>query len=1240
MKGNRLLIFLVLAVVVLVLMAFAAESVYFSDFEYHFRTKMFNKTLHEKENILEECLNGMKPILSKENHHGSVNETNLFSIAQKNKITILEFLDNKLVYWSDNGFDVPYQIEDSAYHKPLVFLQNGWFLARSIVAGNEKLVGLLRLRTDYSIQNDIIKSGFEKEYKLSENVGLSTDKNASEFHLFDKNGDFLFSLVFPEIKENTYFILIPLLLWTAVFFLIIFLSLEVVKLLVARGKNKFAVLFVFILFSIIYIFILIAGMPTVLSQTELFSPSRFSLNKIIPSLGHLLILSILAAVFSGVFYRHFHIEQKTPDKIKAPLMLSFAFITGALLISLFHLIFSLLISTSNINFETYKVLDLSLFSVAGFASVLLLLLVPVFFLMKIGNSVKELKPDAFFISTIPAIILIAILFRKDPATLFPLEVFYFLLILSIRISGRRRIGVFNSSVIFSLLVGIYSVYFITILSESKTTENLKIEAVSFSTENDPEAEHSLLDIWPQISSDTTLKNMMVSDSFNTTREDFDNISSYVHDTYFSGYLGNFNFNTVLCRYDEPLKINPGSETYENCFNFFDKRIKKDGHKLTGTDFYFIDNQGGRSYYLGRLFYVTKKNITNGLFIELYSDINEFQPGYSALLLDKKYHGYATLKDYSIAKYINGEIVLRTGDFPFDKNDADYIDKNSDYRIFKLEGYKHVLYRNGNATVVISIPVLTAGDIIISFAYLFAFILLCSNLIVMAMRRPHVKSLTVFNFRQKLQLSYIVILLFSFILIGIVVAFLTITQYRTKHYENIKEKLNSVYLELDSKLSMEKHLSADWRNSSGLSLNELLISLSNVFNTDINLYNLNGELMASSRQEIFSRNLTSERINNMADINLRDFKRSEFIQKEKIGNLEYLSAYVPFFNTDNKVLAYLNLPYFRMQSVLAKEISNLIVAVINFTLLLIVITMGIAVVISGRITAPLTMLSEGLASVGVGKKSEHLKYVGNDEIGELVRQYNIMVDEIEESAHKLANSEREYAWREMARQIAHEIKNPLTPMKLNVQQLFKSWKDNAPGFEEQLEHFTKNQIEYIDNLSSIASAFSSFAKMPGTNPVDVNLIDQIKITLELFKDTDNMKFDVKWPHEEKVIVYADKEHLNGVFSNLIKNGIQSVPSGREGVIKVRMEVKSDKVIVAISDNGKGIPKDFQKKLFTPNFTTKSSGMGLGLSIVKKYIETASGRIWFESIVDKGTIFFVELPLKYTVEKPDIGRRIIN
>jgi len=784
--------------------------------------------------------------------------------------------------------------------------------------------------------------------------------------------------------------------------------------------------------------------------------------------------------------------------------------------------------------------------------------------------------------------------------------------------------------IFSLIFGLYSLYFITILSEDKTTENLKIQAVSLSTENDPDAEQLFLDLWPVISADTILKEMMQPDYFD--KEDVDRISHYLQVTYFNGYWNNFNFNIVLCRDDESLNVGPGNHVFENCFTFFDERIRRDGHRLTGTGFYFIDNQGGRSYYIGRLFFNTGGTNRNGLFIELYGDINVFQPGYSELLLDKKYHGYTGSKDYSYAKYINGELVLSTGDFAYDKTDEEYVDKISDYRIFDTGGYKQVLYKNGNATIMISRPDLTFGDIIISFAYIFAFVLLFSNLFILIIRRPAVKRPNILNFRQKLQLSFIGILLFSFFLIGIVVAYLTVNQFHTKHYENIKEKINSVYWELDNRLAMEKQISTDIRTNNYSSLNELLIRLSNTFNTDINLYDLNGFLIATSRPEIFYRNLTSHRINNLAFINLANLTKSEYIQKEKVGTLEYISAYVPFMGINKKPIAYLNLPYFRMQSILAREISNLIVAIVNFTLLLIVITMSLAVFISGRLTSPLTMLGKGLASVGVGKKSEHLQYLGSDEIGELVRQYNRMVDEIEESASKLANSEREYAWREMAKQIAHEIKNPLTPMKLNVQQLFKSWKDKAPGFDKLLERFTKNQIEYIDNLSSIASSFSSFAMMPGNNPEEINLLDQVRSTLELFKNTENVTFGFEWPPENKVMIYADKEHINSVFANLIKNGIQSIPAGKEGKINVKLEILHDKVLASIQDNGSGINEELRKKLFTPNFTTKSSGMGLGLSIAKKYVENANGRIWFESENDNGSVFYVELPLIYTVQNP--------
>ena len=1230
-KIKKIPVFLTL---ILILLAIVAETTYMSDFEFRYRTRKFNRILRQKEKIMELCLHGMEPILARGESHGSLSETNLFSLAGQNRITILEYLGNKLVSWSDNDFDVPLLLTDSTYSSPMIFIQNGWFISKTLKAGNETIVALLRLRNDYGFENDIIKNGFLKDYGLPGNVGFSRDEDSSQFKVFTTGGDFVFCLQFPEVKSITYFILLPLLLWIASFFCLIYLVLNIVKYLSVKGRNTVALISCASIFLIIYLLALITRRPAVFFETELFLPYRYTMNLFIPSLGHFAIFSILLAVFSYALYTYLPVREILirSEKRAIPLI-TMLLVPGALLFGLYNMVFSHLVFSSNINFETFKVLDLNLFSLVGFISLALLAGVPLLYIFRIFKIIKKPGPWSVIISVFTSSFIFLIFYPGKPEILLPLFIFYFLIVTITWAVGQAKTGLFNKTVIFSLVTGLYSAYMITYLSEKKTEENIKIQLVGYSTENDPFAEHLLLDMWPLISSDSALKQLMDVEYFETS--DVDRISDYLRVKYFTGYWGNFNLNLVLCMKGDSLRIEERNEKYDDCFSFFENKVHTSGNQLTGTGFYFVDNMLGRSNYLGRVFFDYNDGRRIGLFMDLYSDINVFQPGYSELLLDKKYHSYARLKEYSFAKYINGEIVLSTGEFSYNKTDEAYINKVTDYRLFNEYTYRHVLYRNGNITVLISRPLTSARDIIISFAYLFAFIVIFSNIILLLASKPVLKTPAGFNFRQKMQLSFIGILLFSFTLVGIVISSLAIRQYQTKHYENLTEKLNSIYIELENKISRERFLSSKWRADDGSTLNEVLVKFSNIFNTDINLYDLYGYLIATSRPEVYYRNLTSHRMDYMAHINLKDLTRSEYFQKEKIGNLNYVSAYRIFYNSDNEILTFLNLPYFRMQSVLAKEISDMVVAVINFTLLLIMIAMSVAVFISGRLTAPLALISSRLASVELGKKSEHLSYRGSDEVGDLVKQYNLMVDELEESALKLARSERESAWREMAKQIAHEIKNPLTPMKLNVQQLLKSWKDGVPGFEKKLEKFTRNQIEYINNLSSIATAFSSFAKIPEPVPVTVDLIEQIKINLELFKNSDNITFRLGWPHSGKLFIYADREQLNGIFSNLIKNSIQSIPPEREGIVKVGIEVVDMKVIVAFADNGTGIPESLKNKMFTPNFTTKSSGTGLGLSIVKRFVESAGGRVWFESEADKGSVFFVEFPLINSDWKPEIG-----
>ena len=329
------------------------------------------------------------------------------------------------------------------------------------------------------------------------------------------------------------------------------------------------------------------------------------------------------------------------------------------------------------------------------------------------------------------------------------------------------------------------------------------------------------------------------------------------------------------------------------------------------------------------------------------------------------------------------------------------------------------------------------------------------------------------------------------------------------------------------------------------------------------------------------------------------------------------------NSENKFLAYLNLPYFTQSGALTRDVTNLVVAVINIYMILMLVILLMSVFLADRITQPLRMIQNRIAQVSLSEKNEMIQYDRSDEIRGLVEEYNYMVQELERSAGLLAQSERESAWREMAKQIAHEIKNPLTPMKLNVQHLQRTV-EKGKGEPEMVDRISATLIEQIDSLSAIANEFSDFAKMPKAKNEKINLVSKLKSILQLFETTEKAKINLDLGPNKKVYVFADKEQLMRVFINLIKNGLQSIPEGKEGRIEIKLEVVTQKVLVTIRDNGKGIPEEIKDKLFQPNFTTKSAGMGMGLAISYNIVRSFGGSIWYETELEKGTTFFVELP----------------
>jgi nitrogen fixation/metabolism regulation signal transduction histidine kinase len=249
---------------------------------------------------------------------------------------------------------------------------------------------------------------------------------------------------------------------------------------------------------------------------------------------------------------------------------------------------------------------------------------------------------------------------------------------------------------------------------------------------------------------------------------------------------------------------------------------------------------------------------------------------------------------------------------------------------------------------------------------------------------------------------------------------------------------------------------------------------------------------------------------------------------------------------------------------------------------------------------------------------------HDELGLLVREYNEMIIKVEDMAAKLASNEREAAWRELALQVAHEIKNPLTPMKLNIQYLQSAIKSGRPDVPELTAKLTNGLIDQIENLNVIASEFAHFAKMPEAQPEVLGVHDMLLSIVALFHKEKGVSINLLTPAQPLQII-MDKGYFMRIFTNLIKNAIQAIPLERPGRIDISYKRMDKKVIILVKDNGTGIPPELRDKMFVPYFTTKSSGTGIGLSMSKNIVEHSNGKIWFETETGAGTTFFVQFPL---------------
>jgi two-component system nitrogen regulation sensor histidine kinase NtrY len=477
-------------------------------------------------------------------------------------------------------------------------------------------------------------------------------------------------------------------------------------------------------------------------------------------------------------------------------------------------------------------------------------------------------------------------------------------------------------------------------------------------------------------------------------------------------------------------------------------------------------------------------------------------------------------------------------------------------------------------------------------------------------------------KLSLRVRIFIAMILLVLIASILIAGVTIYQYNEEAHdyhkerlerkeENIRRNIDFVIRETTYPVTTEKV---------PLIFKDEIYEIADIHQLELNLYDLEGGLLKSSKASIEGDSLPACLSANILN-EISNTATHRYVDKTQKNGKTYQSSYTYITDKKFKPLAILNLPYLEDDEFLNKELNEFLVRLGYAYIFMLLIAVVLAFLLSKYITKTLKTVSDKINATRLEKRNKKIDIdSSSEEIATLVNSYNSMIDELEESAVKLATSEREQAWREMAKQVAHEIKNPLTPMRLSVQSFQRKFDPEDAAIHQKVDEYSKTLIQQIDTMSSIASAFSNFAKMPAQQNETLNVVNIVKLALDIFSE-DYIYFNAE---EEEIIAQFDRTQLIRVVTNLVKNAIQAIPDDKDPRIDVSVVSENENVTILVSDNGVGISDENNIKVFEPKFTTKSSGMGLGLAMVKNIVETYNGSITFTSQLGEGTTFKVSFP----------------
>ncbi len=1026
------------------------------------------------------------------------------------------------------------------------------------------------------IWNDKVIAGIEIKNTLlndSDKAVTSQPLSFSEGTPVIINGSPLFKITYDESANSPLFDN-SMLRWIAM----LLLSISLIMFL--AGHRTFKVFFMVVPVLCILTTVSYSWIRQMNDTYEIFSDEIFADN-FFPSLGALLLINAFIFMLNICIFiikgriNHFICNNPKKRKIKAYTYGVFILICLLAILAYIHFSLRSFIINSSVSLEIYKASSNFAYTVLVYLSYTSLLACVPLLLQSLRPAIHEITGKSCNFLTRRLLVLYA----------------------------------FVCAAYFTVTASIHGLH--------KEHDKVAEWAETLAIDRDPDLEDMLLRIEDNIADDRLISNL-------STQENSGGI--------ILNRIKEYHLNNIEDTYDITITIlNQRDKMGQSIFN---EIIHKGTPLAKRSRFMFMYDKTGNAKYAGVFLYYNRGVGVTRVVLQMEPKTNKEGRGYSNILSHfRKYQKLDIPPIYSYAKYKNGFLTTYKGTFPYPNVDDVYkgIYDSEDKVISYREGdYVHFIARTSeNELIVMSRMKRTGMIYFTSMSYLFLCLVLMSFLIpTRSSRKATFKSN---YFRTRIS---IIIFISSFLLLSCM-AIISITFVYKRNEQNMFNMMKARVSTIQEALEKHTRNAKSWRDLSSTHFASILDDIGNATKSDVSLYSPEGKIFRSTSPEIFESRILGSRINEHAFYNIQSRAKRFYIQQEKIDTYRYWTLYAPILNGKGEIIAIMCIPYTDTDYDFMKESFSHAAIIINVFVLLLIISLIITNRIINSMFSPLVEMGNKMTGGNINKL-EYIIYKRDDEISSLVDAYNRMVKDLSDSTVQLAQAERDKAWSQMARQVAHEIKNPLTPIKLEIQRLIRLKQNGNPKWEEKFDKVTAVVLEHIQILSDTANEFSTFAKLYTEEPVLMDLDKVLQDQIMIFDNKDNI--EISYIGMENAIVMAPKPQLIRVFVNLITNAIQAVEIHQKEAIENGMDVPEGKVLIclrhgtkdgfydiAVEDNGPGVKGENLDKLFTPNFTTKSGGTGLGLAICRNIIEKCDGEISYQkSFTLDGASFIVSIP----------------